>query len=175
MPYPAPNPVNPSGGGGGGAVASVEGRTGVVTLDDLFEAYGSVAALVASGVVLQPKHIAKFVFSGGGSALTPGPGKVYLTIPFAGTITAWKIFADQSGSIQFDVWKAAFSTSTDPTVANTITASAKPILSSALNATSSTLTGWTTAVTAGDVLEVNIDSATTVTKVTLELSITETT
>ena len=46
-----------------------------------------------------------------------------------------------------------------PTVADTITASAKPTLSSATKSEDTTLTGWTTAVTAGDVFGFMVDSA----------------
>jgi hypothetical protein len=57
-------------------------------------------------------------------------------------------------------------------VADTITASAKPTLTAAQNAYSTTLTGWTTAVTAGDILGFNLDSSSTITTVTLQLWIT---
>src|SRR5207245_657787 len=56
-----------------------------------------------------------------------------------------------------------------PTVANTITASAKPTLTTATKATSSVLTGWTTSCAVGDILEINVDSVSTVTKVYLDI------
>ena len=43
-------------------------------------------------------------------------------------------------------------------MADTITASAKPTVSAANKATSTTLTGWTTSLSAGDVLIANVDS-----------------
>jgi hypothetical protein len=112
-------------------------------------------------------------FDGGGSALTTGAQKVYLTVPYAGTITSATLLADQSGDIVIDIWNDTYA-NFPPTVADTITASAKPTLSSAQKSQDSTLTGWTTAITAGDILEFNIDSAATVTKVILELAITKT-
>lgn len=102
---------------------------------------------------------------GGGSAITTGL-KGYVTVPYGMTITSWTLLADVSGSIVIDVWKDTYA-NYPPLVADTITASAKPTLSSAIKNTSSTLTGWTTTVTAGDVLAFNVDSASTVTKVTL--------
>ena len=107
---------------------------------------------------------------GGGSAITTGV-KGYVRAPYDCSFAAgtWTITQDQSGSIVIDVWKRTFSTTLLPTVANTITASAKPTVSSTVNATGSTST-WTSAVTAGDVFGFNVDSATTVTRVTLELS-----
>jgi hypothetical protein len=58
-----------------------------------------------------------------------------------------------------------------PTVTNTITASAKPTLSSAAKSQDSTLTGWTTSISAGDVLAFHVDSASTVTRVNLVLTV----
>lgn len=106
---------------------------------------------------------------GAGSAISTGV-KGYLRVPVNATITGWTLLADQVGSIVIDVWKDTFA-NYPPTVADTITASAKPTLSSASSDDDTTLTGWTTAITAGDVLGFNVDSATTVTRVTLELTI----
>jgi hypothetical protein len=112
----------------------------------------------------------RFVIDGGGSAITTGAKKVYLTVPYTCTITGWTLVADVSGSIVLDLWKDTYA-NFPPVVGDSITASAKPTLSSVQKNTSTTLTGWTTAVTAGDVIEVNVDSATTVTKVTLDLAV----
>jgi hypothetical protein len=82
------------------------------------------------------------------------------------------LIANTSGSIVVDVWKAA--APTIPTVANTITAAAKPTLSSQQTAASSTLTGWTTSISANDIIGFNVDSATTVSWVILQLIVTRT-
>lgn len=108
----------------------------------------------------------------GGSVLTTGPLTRYFRVPFDCTIQSWNIVANASGSIQFDVWVAAYA-SFPPTVANTITGSAKPILSSARTATSSTLTGWTTSLSKNSYVIINIDSVSTITQVTLDLVITK--
>lgn len=110
------------------------------------------------------------VIDGGGSAISTGT-KGYLYCPYAGTITAATLIADQSGSCVIDVWKAAYPTV--PNSGNSITASAKPTLSSAQVSQDSTLTGWTTLVSAGDVLGFHVDSATTLTRVSLTLSVTK--
>lgn len=111
-----------------------------------------------------------FVIDGGGSAITTGV-KGDFRFPVAGTITKVSLLADQSGSIVIDIWKAAFATGTSPTVANTITAAAKPTISATVNSEDGTLTGWTTSVSAGDCFRINVDSATTVTRVTMALEI----
>lgn len=107
---------------------------------------------------------------GGGVAITTGAKKAYVTVPFDGTIVKWRILPDQSGSIVIDVWKDTYA-NFPPTVADTITASDKPTLTTATKAEGTSLTGWTTSVSKGDVLEFNVDSVTTVTKVRLELFI----
>jgi hypothetical protein len=112
----------------------------------------------------------EFVIDGGGTAITTGV-KGDIQIPFACTITAWTIMADQSGSIVIDVWKDTFA-NYPPTAADSITGSAKPTLSAAQAATSSTLTGWTTSISANDILRYNVDSASTVTRVTISLTVT---
>ncbi len=113
---------------------------------------------------------------GGGSVITTGV-KGFVRIPFACTITAWTILSTDAaaltGSIVFDLWMDVFA-NYPPTVADTITASAKPTLTTAKAAEGSTLTGWTTAIPAGSVLAYNVDSVTTLTKALLQLTLTRT-
>jgi hypothetical protein len=101
----------------------------------------------------------------GQNALTTGV-KGFLPIDFNGVITSWAVIGDASGSVVVDVWKNAAAV---PANGNSIVASAKPTLSSAQYAASSTLTGWTTSFAAGDVFGFEIESATTVKQVTLSL------
>jgi hypothetical protein len=112
----------------------------------------------------------EFIIDGGGSAITTGI-KGDIQIPFACTINSWTIMADQSGSIVIDVWKDTFA-NYPPTGADSITGSAKPTLSAAQAATSSTLTGWTTSISANDIIRYNVDSASTITRVTISLTVT---
>lgn len=114
-----------------------------------------------------------FRIDGGGSAITTGAKKFYLRVGYDCTITGWELVADQSGSISIDIWKDSFA-NFPPTVADTITASAKPSLSTAQKNSSSSLTGWTTSLSAGDYLEVNVDSVSTVTLAILTLLVTRT-
>ena len=113
-----------------------------------------------------------FIIDGGGSAITTGV-KGDIEVPFACTITAARMFADQSGSIVVDIWKDTYA-NYPATVADTITASAKPTISSTTKSQDTTLTGWTTSISAGDVLRFNVDSASTVTRVTLSLTVNKT-
>lgn len=104
------------------------------------------------------------------SVITTGV-KGDISIPFACTITGVTLLADQIGSIVIDLWKDTYA-NYPATVADTITASAKPTLSSAIKSTDTTLTGWTLSISAGDTLRVNVDSASTVTQVTMFLTVT---
>lgn len=128
---------------------------------------GSFAATIASN---QKLSSVGFMIDGGGSTVTTG-SKGFIEIPFACTINQVTTLADQSGSVVVDIKKSTYSGF--PTTAS-ICASAKPTLSSAQKAQDATLTGWTTSVAAGDVLEFNVDSATTVTRVTVSLKVTKT-
>jgi hypothetical protein len=110
----------------------------------------------------------ELVIDGSGSTITSGI-KADIVLPYDGTFTSWTLLADVAGSIVIDLWLEQY-VDYPPTVADTITASAKPTLSSASKATSSTLTGWTTAFTAGDVLRVYVQpTPATVTRVLLSL------
>jgi hypothetical protein len=107
-------------------------------------------------------------FDGGGSALSSGStATTYFFVPFACTLSAWNITVD-TGTITFDVWKIANGTAI-PTAANTITASALPAIASGTALHSTTLTGWTTAVSANDIFGVNINAVSGATKASLIL------
>ena len=112
-----------------------------------------------------------FVIDGGGSAIETGE-KGHLEVPFDCTINRVTVLADQDGDIVIDIWKQIYA-GYPPTVSDSICASAKPTLSSADSYQDSTLTGWTTTLNAGDVLAYNIDSCTTIERVTVSLKVTK--
>lgn len=106
-----------------------------------------------------------FVIDGGGSAITTGK-KGVVVVDGDYTVTGWTIIADQSGSIVVDVNRATYTNF--PTTAS-IAGSELPTLSSAQKNEDLTLSTWTTTLSARDVLEFEVDSATTVTRVTVAL------
>lgn len=113
-----------------------------------------------------------YELNGGGATILTGiAGDI--TIPFACTITEAILLADQSGSIVVDIWKDTYA-NYPPTVADTITASAKPTLSSATKSKDTTLTGWTTTIAAGSTLRFNVDSVTTLTRCLVSLTVVKT-
>jgi hypothetical protein len=111
----------------------------------------------------------EFIIDGGGSAIAAGI-KGFLRVPMACTITGASLFADTSGSIVVDIWKDSFA-NYPPTDADSITGAAPPTLSAAAKAENTGLTGWTTSISAGDVLGFHVDSATAVTRVTVALTV----
>lgn len=102
----------------------------------------------------------------GGSPLATGE-VIYLSAPFGCTISAWNLMID-TGTITIDVWKIASGTAV-PTVTNTITASALPAISSGTALHSTTLTGWTTSVTANDIFGFNINAISGPTTATFQM------
>jgi cytoskeletal protein CcmA (bactofilin family) len=131
-------------------------------------------AVEGSNVLMESGNAHKkalvFILDGGGVAITTGI-KADIRVPWACTITKQSVIADVSGSIVLDIWKDTYA-NYPPVVGDTITASAKPTLSSATKTEDSTLTGWTTSIAAGDTLRINVDSASTLTRVTLTLEVT---
>lgn len=111
----------------------------------------------------------EYVIDGGGLAITTGV-KGYLEVPFDCTIQQVTMLADQTGSIVVDIWKDTYA-NYPPVDADSITASAVPTISSAVKSVDTTLTGWTTSITAGDILGFNVDSASTVQRVTISLEV----
>ena len=113
------------------------------------------------------------VFAVTGSPITTGI-KGYQQVPFSGSITGWTILSADatptSGSIVLDVWRDTYA-NYPPTVADTITASAKPTLTTAISATSTILTGWSKNFSAGDVFGVKVDSTASVTSILLYLQV----
>ncbi|MFA6065240.1 MAG: hypothetical protein WCW44_01255 [archaeon] len=153
------------------AIGAAAVGVGLVGLSSVANASGIIFRENGTDVSVNELSTQSFgvTIDGGSSAITTGVAG-YVQIPYDCIIKSWTLLADQSGSIVLDVWKSAYANS-PPTVANTITASAKPTLSSVQKNTDSTLTGWTTSVSAGDVIGFNIDSAATVTKVTLSIKV----
>lgn len=90
---------------------------------------------------------------------------VIVHVPQSGTINGVYVYTQGgSGSCVIDIWKDTYA-NFPPTVADTITAAAKPTISAATKYSDTTLTGWTTAVTAGDVIKFHVDSTSTFTNI----------
>lgn len=110
-------------------------------------------------------HQICFTMGSDGTVLTTGE-KMWIRVVNSFTIGTAEVTAQPSGSCVIDIWKDSYA-NFPPTVADTITASAKPTISGADQSQDSTLTGWTTSVTAGDYLLPNVDSCSTVERLTV--------
>lgn len=117
-------------------------------------------------------HYIQFTIDGGGSAITVGT-QIVIDITHSGTLTAWRGLADQSGSQVIDVWVDTYA-NYPPTNADSITNGHEPALSSATKAEDTDLSDWAAgrAVTAGQVMIVNVDSNTSITRITWRFTIT---
>lgn len=131
---------------------------------------GSSTAATARVALEVATETIQFIVDGGGALIVTGI-KGDLEIPYACTITAVKLLADQTGSIVVDIWKDAYA-NYPPTDADSITAAAPPTITTAVKSSDATLTGWTTTVNAGDILRYNVDSVTSIERVTISLTVT---
>jgi hypothetical protein len=116
-----------------------------------------------------PTRAVGVTFDGGGSALSVN-SKADIRVPYSATISSVTMLADQVGSAVVDIWKDTYA-NFPPTVADSITAAAKPTIAADDQSVDSTLTGWTTAITANDCLRFNVDSCSTITRLTLILAV----
>lgn len=110
-----------------------------------------------------------FVIGNGQEVISTGI-KFYWRAPFAGTITRWTLLADVSGAIKVDIWKDSYA-NFPPTDADSITNAQEPeIVASGVKAEDDTISTWVGEdFLEGDTFAVNVDSATSVKRVMLEL------
>ena len=162
-----------AGGGGGGSALEIldEGvslDTAVTSIDVVGAGITATNVGHAATLTIPPQDVGIEVVIGDGVSAMATGSKGYIEVPFGCTVTANRLQADVSGSVVVDVKKATYAGL--PTTAS-ICASAKPTLATAQKSEDTTLTGWTTAVAAGDWLEINVDSVTTIKRVTLSLTV----
>ncbi len=123
-----------------------------------------MSVLIAAG-----KAALAFIIDGGGEVITTGV-KGYLRVPFPCIIDRVTLTADQSGSIQVDIWKSAYA-AFPPTDANSITGGNEPKITAGSKSEDATLTGWSKSLDEGDILAFNVDSAAAITRVTVNLHV----
>ena len=114
---------------------------------------------------------ANFVIDGGTLAINTG-SKGYVVVDFDCTISSWTILSDVTGSAVVDVKKCTYANF--PTTTS-ITGSDKPTLTNSRKNQNNTVTSWTSTITSGDILEFVVDSASTTTRLTVDLKLITTT
>jgi len=94
----------------------------------------------------------------------------YYTVPFNCTIVSMTLLADQTGSIELDIWVVPFN-QFPPSSANSIVAADYPTLTNQQSMQDNTLTGWTKALVAGDVIAFVIKSVSGIRSINCELMV----
>lgn len=129
--------------------------------------------IMASGTAWGKKTIAQvgaamgldvtgFTVPIGDGALVISTGvKARFPVPYNFTLTKIQLGADQSGSIVLDIWKDSYA-NLPCTVADTITAAAKPTISSATKAEQTVFTGWDITWALGEWIYIYVDSCTSI-------------
>lgn len=118
-----------------------------------------------------------YEMDGGGLALTTGI-KGYITLPFNGTIVSVEILSTSATTATFDIWKTSYTAfdagATHPVLADSITDANKPSMVSAVKFLDTTLTGWTTSFSRGDIFAFVITSNSSSQHVTVSLGVSRT-
>jgi hypothetical protein len=144
---------------------------GAAQAGDLIPIARGAANFSLTAASLQSRTAAiQFTIDGGGSVPSTG-AKGQISIPAACTVTGWVISADQSGSCVVDVLRATYAGFPST---SSIAGSNKPTLASAQKNEDLTLSGgWgSTAISAGDFIQFNLNSVTTVTRINVTLNVT---
>ena len=113
------------------------------------------------------KATINFLVNGGGNDIPTGT-QGYVRVDFAATIQGVRLYADQAGNVTVDIQKC---THADFPTASSICGSSQPSLSSAQKYEDTTLTGWTTAINAGDILIFSTSGVSGITKLTVALEV----
>jgi len=154
--------------GGGNAIITTTQETNFETAYTHASSSGSDHSLVNSSLV----STINFIIDGGGAAIDTGI-KGDIEIPFACTINQVTLLADQAATSVIDIWGEDYA-NFPPTDADTITSATPPTITAALKSQDSTLTSWTTSITAGDILRFNVDSNDVAERITISIKVTKT-
>lgn len=133
--------------------------------------------LLSGGTIFVSNVIGlEFIIDGGaGGVLTVGPHG-YLQVPFNCLINQVNLLADQTGSVVVDIWKSSFANfnpPSHPAIGDSITGSSKPTITAGTSYQDTVLSGWTTGITAGDVLGYTVNSASVIQRLTISLKVTK--
>lgn len=104
-----------------------------------------------------------------GSGVTIGTGIAgQLAIPFAVTLESVTLLADETGSVQVDIWVTPFG-AYPPTITNSIVGTDFPTITSAQSSIDTVLSGWTTSIPANSTMMFNVNSVTSIKRLTIAL------
>jgi hypothetical protein len=155
-----------SGGGGGGSGGTVD----AVVAGNNVSVDNSDPANPIVSVALKETRGASWSEVALGSGITTGVSSPYILIPFNATVAKVTLLASSSCDAVVDVLKSTYAAF--PTMAS-ICGGNEPELSGSQKSQDPTLLGWTTGVTAGDILQfevVSIDAGVQFLAIQLELT-----
>lgn len=161
--------VSTTGSPSSGELAKFSGAASI-TNGDLSGDVTTAGSLVTTLKLAARTRTIEVVIDGGGAPVPVGiVADRY--IPYAGTIKSVTLLADQVGSVIVDIWSVPYA-SYPAAGGNSITGSSLPTITTGVKSQDTTLSGWTTALAIGDCLRFNVNSVTSITRVTLTLEVT---
>lgn len=135
--------------------------SGTLTIDGTGGAISLRGMTVSSQVVTEKFG---FLLNGGGAAITTGlKGEAATEVPANMTVTKWEVVASTvagTGSIAVDIWCDTYA-NWPPTVADTITGSEPPTITTSNSGTDTSLTSFDTALEGGLICVPVVTSAST--------------
>ena len=139
----------------------------IYLIEELLDGQTEISTVVDGFNLTNNTFAVTFVIEGNGVEIETGQ-KGHIQLPFPCTILEAHAYADQSGSIVVDIWKDTYA-NFPPSDEESITAAAPITITTATKSKDTALTGWTEAVAAGDIIAYNVDSCTSITRVTITL------
>ncbi len=138
-----------------------------LNIDSIYESTADAGVtvdglLIKDGDIHGTPEAIEFVIHGGGATITTGIA-VDIVAKCAMTITGWTLLADQTGSIAVGVWKDSYA-NFPPTVADLI------VTPSITTAAKNQATGLSISIAQGDILRFNVDSVTSIQRLTVALT-----
>lgn len=125
-------------------------------------------ALQFASVSLNPPVAFDPILDSGDIGLVPGL-KVQLEVPARMRLQQWTLFAEETGSIVIDIWRAPFAM-LPLTLADSITGATPPTLVTSQFARSNDLAGWDIDLAPGDILGFSILSVSGIARIKLSLT-----
>lgn len=147
---------------------------GAATRDVVATEQLTSAWIAKVGAITVPRLIRGATWVRGSGTILVPVNDVMLHFPKACRIVGVSLFTIGGvGNCVVDIWKDTYA-NFPPTIADTITAAAKPTISAGVKYQDTTLTGWTTTVNAGDVMLFHLESNTNFSGIFVTLHVEET-
>lgn len=154
-------------------VTPSDGTIYTTALGSRYKYYAADGKWVKEGLIplegMGATGMVSMVIDGGGAPISTGP-KGDVTLPYRMRLNSWQVLTKETGSISIGIWKSTY-TDYPPTMTGAIhIGSTGPYVGNGIK-NQGTTTNWITPTGAvGDILRINVDSATTVTQASVSLN-----